>query len=128
VPSNLPPLVAPATMLLASLIYVVPVALVVEFFVSPSVFTMPASLSVLGLAVFGTLCAYILYYRIIKHSGPVSLSMSLYVMAFFSVFLGWIVLSEQLSWTVLVAGVLIITGMVIVNRKRPTPIGNGVKN
>lgn len=113
--ANLPPLVGPTAMLITSSLYMVPVAVCAEPTWMSSNFTWPAVLSVGGLALFGTAFAYAIYYRVIARSGPVSLSMALYVMTFFSAVLGWVILDEKLAWTAYVAGGLILLGMIVVN-------------
>jgi drug/metabolite transporter (DMT)-like permease len=113
--ADLPPLVGPTAMLITSAVYMVPVAVVAEPLWVASEPTWTSVLSVCGLGLMGTAIAYAIYYRVIAQSGPVSLSMSLYIMTFFSVLLGRIILGEKLAWTAYLAGALILLGMVIVN-------------
>lgn len=113
--ANLPPLVGPTAMLISASVYTVPTALFAEHLWIRSEMTWRAGLAVGGLGLFGTALAYAIYYRVIARSGPVSLSMALYVMTFFSVLLGRIVLGEKLAWTAYLAGGLILIGMVVVN-------------
>ncbi|MBA3816038.1 MAG: DMT family transporter [Parachlamydiaceae bacterium] len=70
---------------------------------------------VCGLAVFGTVFAYIIYYKLLDHCGPTAISM---VACFFPVvgmLLGFIFLGETFTLLGLTAAGMILLGMLIVN-------------
>ena len=112
--SDLPPLVGPTGMLLACSSYLVPLALLLERFYPSATFSFQGLGSATALAVLGTAIAYTLYYRILRTSGAVALSLSLYLMTVFAAILGRFVLGEKLGWTVYLAGGFILLGMMIV--------------
>jgi drug/metabolite transporter (DMT)-like permease len=81
-----------------------------------------AWLMLIGLSVVSTGVAYVLYYRIIEHSGPTNAMMVTFLIPIFGVLFGHLFLDEQLSinifWGVLLIliGVSLTTG--IINRNR----------
>ncbi len=63
---------------------------------------------VAGLGVVCTGLAYLLYYRLIQRIGPARASTVTYLIPVFGTLLAWLVLGEPLTWTVLLAGALIL--------------------
>lgn len=113
--SGHPPLVGPTASLLVSAMILWPVA---AYYESPFTLSAP-SLSaiggVLGLALFGTVIAFIIYFKLLEESGPTALSL---VACFFPVggmLLGFIFLGESFTAANLVAASMILCGMLIVN-------------
>lgn len=82
-----------------------------------------ASLLILG--VVGTGLAYLIYFRLIKRVGATGTSLVTYISPVFSIFWGWAILGERLSWHAFVAFGLILAGLVLVNNllSRP-PVSN----
>lgn len=113
--TGMPPLVAPTAQLIASAVILAPIALWVD---APFSLPMPswtALSGVLGMTFFGTILAFILYYRLLEHCGAMAISM---VACFFPVggmLLGFFFLGETLSLQSLFAAGLILLGMMFVN-------------
>jgi len=113
---NSPPLVVPMLQLLTSLIYLIPLALIVE---SP-LDTLPHAplkvwLSVLGLGLLGTMLAYIMYYRIIAKQGATAVSMVAYLLPIVGTLFGVIFLKEHIGIHFCIAAALILCGVLVVN-------------
>lgn len=115
------PFVAPTAALSMSALMLWPLAL---YFERPFELPMPSMSSlggVLGLAVFGTAIAFILYYKLLEECGPIAISL---VACFFPVggmLLGMIFLGETFTMGSFGASVLILLGMMIVNQVLPLP-------
>jgi drug/metabolite transporter (DMT)-like permease len=109
------PFVAPMAQLLCSTLMMAPFML---FYDAPWDLPFPSSsalLGVFGLTIFGTLLAFIIYYKLIEHCGPTAISM---VACFFPVggmVLGFVFLGETLTWGGMGASLLILMGLMIVN-------------
>ncbi|HEV2523539.1 MAG TPA: DMT family transporter [Gammaproteobacteria bacterium] len=119
---SVPPLVAPVMQLTSSLFYLIPLAFIFE---SPLPMIQTASLSswlgVLGLAVFGTALAFIMYYRIIERQGATAVSTVTYLLPVFGTILGVTFLQETLDVQFFIAAILIFSGVLIVNSVIPVP-------
>ncbi|MFT3906485.1 MAG: DMT family transporter [Steroidobacteraceae bacterium] len=67
-------------------------------------------------ALLGIVCsgiAFVLYYRLIRHLGPARASTVTYLIPLFGVVWAWIVLGEQPTWNMVIAGVLILGGVAL---------------
>lgn len=117
-----PPLVMPMLQLLTSLSYLIPLAFIFE---SPILHIRSASLvawgGVMGLAVFGTLLAFIMYYRIIARQGATAVAMVAYLLPIVGTILGVVFLKEKVSVYFSIAACLILSGVLIVNGVIPLP-------
>ncbi|HXH55348.1 MAG TPA: DMT family transporter [Gammaproteobacteria bacterium] len=117
---SVPPLVAPVMQLSSSLLYLIPLAFIFE---SPLRLIQTASLQswlgILGLAVFGTAFAFIMYYRIIERQGATAVSTVTYLLPVFGTILGVVFLNETLDVQFFIAAILIFSGVLIVNRVIP---------
>jgi len=82
-------------------------------YTTPNVMTISplAWLMLIGLSVVSTGVAYVLYYRIIEHSGPTNAMMVTFLIPIFGVFFGYIFLGEQLSINILWGVLLILIGV-----------------
>jgi drug/metabolite transporter (DMT)-like permease len=95
-------------------------------YTTPNVMTISplAWLMLIGLSVVSTGVAYVLYYRIIEHSGPTNAMMVTFLIPIFGVFFGYIFLSEQLSINILWGVLLILIGVSlttgVINRRLMT--------
>jgi len=69
------------------------------------------------LGLLGTCLAYILYFFIIREMGATRASLVTYMLPVNAFLLGAIVLDEEITWRLIVGGVLIIGGIAIVNRQ-----------
>jgi drug/metabolite transporter (DMT)-like permease len=109
------PFVAPASQLLVSSFMLVPFAL---YFEPPADLAMP-SLSaiggVLGLALMGTVFAFVIYYKLLEHCGPTAIST---VACFFPVngmLLGFFFLGETMPPEGMLGSLMVLIGMVLVS-------------
>ncbi len=104
-----------------ALIFVTPLMLSVE-----TPFNMPAlpityfALAWLGL--LGSFVGSLLWFSLIHEIGPSKAGMTTYLLPLVGVTLGALVLHEDVSWRLLVGGLLIILGIIMVNRKKPLEI------
>jgi drug/metabolite transporter (DMT)-like permease len=74
-----------------------------------------AIVSLLLLGVLGTGLAYLLYFKLIQDAGATGAALVTYISPVFSIFWGWGVLSERLTWHAFVAFALIFVGLLLVN-------------
>jgi drug/metabolite transporter (DMT)-like permease len=96
-------------------LFTVPLALIVDqpFDLSPS---LPALLSWAGLAILGTVIAYVIYYALISRTNATYTSTVTYIIPVFGLILGFLVLGEPLTGNLLIALALILLGVVLVRR------------
>ena len=99
------------------LIFLVPAMLTFEApFVLPKLPISYISFAWLGL--LGSFVAAIIWYQLLDEIGPSRVSMTTYLLPLIGISLGAIVLDEKIGWRLLAGGVLIILGIIIVNRKK----------
>ncbi len=111
---NLHPVVAATGMLTCSATIMIPVALIVEG--APSgVPTAGVALSLLGLAVLGTVGAYMIYFRLLRTVGATNLLLVTFLVPLVAVTLGILVLDEPLSVTAIIGMVAIGLGLALVD-------------
>lgn len=110
--SRLPRLVAPTCQLTMSALCLIPL-----IFLAPIEFSWAGIGAVMGLGVLCTAGAFILYYRILEHSGAAYLSMCGYLFPLFGTIWGALFLGERLPPEAYFAGILILFGMYLVNKK-----------
>lgn len=109
------PFVAPTAQLILSSLFLFPAALWIN---PPSTLPMPslsAVFGVIGLAVFGTFLAFIIFYKLLEECGPTAVAM---VACFFPVggmALGFLFLGEAFTLGSLFASALIFLGIMLVN-------------
>lgn len=122
---SVPALVAPVMQLMSSLIYLVPLAFIVE---SPISMIQTAAwsswLGVLGLAVFGTALAFMMSYRIIEKQGATAASTVTYLLPVFGTVLGVVFLEETIDIQFGIAAALILSGVLIINGVISLPLWN----
>jgi drug/metabolite transporter (DMT)-like permease len=78
-------------------------------------------MSWISAVLLGVLCtglAYVLYYRLIHRIGAPRASMVTYIIPLFGVLWAWLLLGERLTWSMAMAGGLILAG-VAMNQVRP---------
>lgn len=122
---GLPRLVAPTMQLLLASLMILPLSLIVDHS-----YTLPwpssrVSLSLLGLALFSTAAAWVVYYHLLETSGATFTSTVTYLTPIAAIGLGIIILDEQLPWTAYVGCALILIGVMLTNTtagKKPSPI------
>lgn len=73
--------------------------------------------AVFYLAVFGSVVAFFAFHYALKKITPSEISLLSYVNTVIAIFLGWLILNEEISATFLAATVLIICGVFITNYK-----------
>jgi drug/metabolite transporter (DMT)-like permease len=109
------PFVAPVSQLIVSSLMLWPFALCYD-----RVWTLPLpsllSISaVCGLAIFGTSCAFIIYYTLLDHCGPTAISTVACAFPVMGMFLGFVFLQETFTFTALIGSGIIFIGMLCVN-------------
>lgn len=115
------PFVAPTAQMMLSSLILFPIALLWEepfAYPKPSMY---AIASIAGLAIFGTVIAFSIYYKLMETSGPTAISA---VACFFPVggmILGVVFLGETFTLWSLFASSLILLGLMIVNEVIPLP-------
>lgn len=110
-----PPFVMPILQLFTSLFYMVPLAFLLETPLDVLKAPVSAWACVMGLAVLGTMLAYILYYRIILKQGATALSMVTYLLPILGTMLGVLFLEETITRDFYLASFLILFGVMIMN-------------
>lgn len=105
------PLFIAAGSLFGSAVLMLPVLI----YTSPNIFsiTPTAWLMVIGLSVVSTGLAYVLYYRIIEHSGPTNAMTVTFLIPIFGVMFGHFFLNEQFDANILWGVVLILFGVLL---------------
>lgn len=76
-----------------------------------------SGLSVIYLAVFGSVVAFFAFHYALKKITPTQISILSYVNTIIAIFLGWLILDEEISIKFIVAAALIIFGVFITNYK-----------
>jgi putative membrane protein PagO len=74
--------------------------------------------SIIYLALFGTVIAFSVYYWLIKKMNLVILSLNSFISPIIAVILGWLILSEKLSWQTLAGSILVLIGVLFANLQR----------
>lgn len=69
------------------------------------------------LAIFGSVIAFFCFHFALKKITPTQISILSYVNTIIAIFLGWLILNEPISFTFIMATVLIICGVFITNYK-----------
>jgi len=82
---------------------------------SKLIFNSKAIFSVVYLALFGTLITFTIYYWLLKKINIVILSLSSFITPIIAVFLGWIILNEELNHSDIVGSVFVLIGLLIAN-------------
>ncbi len=116
---NTPPLVAPAGQLLVTTVYLIPLAFFIEGMTDVTTIPSKAWISVFILGFFGTAIAFVVYYRVLTSASASFLSLVTYLMPVFGVVLGVIFLEETIYWETIFGGLLILLGVMVVNRTLP---------
>lgn len=109
------PFVAPGAQFIVNALMLWPFALWYEDAWNLPMPSLSAILGVCGLALFGTVFAFIIYYKLLDHCGPTAISM---VACFFPVvgmLLGFIFLGETFTFGGIIAAGMILLGMLTVN-------------
>lgn len=110
-----PSFVAPTAQILISSLILIPLALWIEAPYDLPLPSFSAISGVCGLALIGTVFAFMIYYRLLEHCGPTAISMVACFFPAVGMFLGFLFLGESLAIKNLVAAGLILLGVAIVN-------------
>jgi drug/metabolite transporter (DMT)-like permease len=88
--------------------------------------TMPSATAWIAIALLAVLCtgvAYILYFRLIAHTGPTNASAVTFLIPAFAAFFGWLFLDEAITLSMVIGAAVILVGtalaMGLVPRPRP---------
>ncbi|KMQ69557.1 permease [Chryseobacterium sp. FH2] len=79
--------------------------------------TLKSISAMLYLAVFGSVAAFFAFHYALTKISPVQVSIMAYVNTIIAIFLGWLILDENISAKFIIATVLIICGVFIINYK-----------
>lgn len=112
---GLPSLVGPTAQLTVAAVVLAPLALLIE---QPYRLAMPswnAIGSILLLAVFSTVLAFVLYFRAMESIPATVLSMVTYMVPIVGMILGVVILNEQLGWNAYLGSGLVLLGILVVN-------------
>jgi drug/metabolite transporter (DMT)-like permease len=116
---GLPPLVLAASQLTAASLLL---AALTPLFAPPLLALTPAVLaSVVALGAAGTGAAYSLNYRLIQDKGSITASTVTYLLPVVAVVLGIMVLSERITWNLLLGTVIVLAGVAISEGRLPIP-------
>ena len=80
--------------------------------------TPAATTATLYLAVFGSVLAFVVYYRLLKEVAVSSLSLITYLFPVVAVALGWVVLDERLTGWMLAGAGLVVAGIALATARR----------
>lgn len=117
-----PPLVSTTGQLTTGLLFMLPIALIVDRAPTLSL-SLPVIGSWLALSVLGTAVAYILYYALLARTGATFVSTVTYIIPVNGLILGALILHEPLTTTVLISLGLILVSVLLVRGafQRPAP-------
>lgn len=117
---GVPAEIAAAGQLTAGTVMLMPVAIATSF--TNGIDLEPHRvLAIVLLGAVGTGFAYILYYRSVAALGPTTTSLVTYLVPVFAVALGIIVLDEHFHVRMLLGGMMIVMGILLVQRRLPLP-------
>jgi drug/metabolite transporter (DMT)-like permease len=112
---HIPPLVSSAAQLTCSTVLLLPVAAAIDrFWLLPAPST-PAMLAVLGLAVFSTALAYIVFFRISATAGPANVMLVTLLIPVTATALGMLVLGEALTLNQVAGALVIGSGLIVID-------------
>ncbi len=114
-----PPFVVPTLQLLSSLVYLLPIAILIDPPLTLNEVSFNAWGGIFGLCMLGTVCAFVLYHHVLTKFGVTTLAMSNYLLPIFGTLLGVVFLKESLSFNFLLASLLILLGIASVNGMLP---------
>jgi len=82
-----------------------------EDWISPFSWNMSVQWSVIGLIIFGSIIAFSAFNFLLKEVSAEKVATSAYVNPIIALFLGWIVLDEQLTLQSIIAAIILLTGV-----------------
>ena len=120
--NGIKPFVAPAAQFIATSVMICPLAAYHDQIWTLSLPSLNAISGIFGLVFFGSVTAFIIYYKLLEHCGPTAIST---VACFFPVagmFLGFVFLGEAFTSTSLLASGIVFLGMLLVNEVVKMPL------
>ena len=69
----------------------------------------------MGLAILSTAIAYLIYFRLLKTAGATNVLLVTYLIPVSAILLGWLVLDEQLDWTMIGGMIIIYAGLILID-------------
>jgi len=116
---HIPPLLVAAAQVTCSTIMLLPVAALVDrFWTLPTPGT-PTIVAVMGLAVFGTALAYIVFFRISASAGPSNVMLVTLLIPVTATALATLVLGEQIASHQAVGALAIAAGLLVIDGRGP---------
>ena len=112
---HIPPLVSSAAQLTCSTALLLPIAALLDRFWLLPVPSASAMLAVLGLAVFSTALAYIVFFKISASAGPSNVMLVTLLIPVTATALGVLVLDETLTIHQIVGALIIASGLVVID-------------
>jgi drug/metabolite transporter (DMT)-like permease len=73
--------------------------------------------AILWLGLLGTAIAFLLYFYLLNSVGPTRTTLVTYVFPLVGVILGVVLLNEALNWQLILGGTLVVSSIIVVNRK-----------
>ncbi|SCA63106.1 Uncharacterized protein SCG7109_AI_00100 [Chlamydiales bacterium SCGC AG-110-M15] len=117
-----PALVAPTTHLITTTTYLIPLALIIDAPYNLPLPSTQALSSVLAISIWGTAGATFMFYNILMRHGASVLAAVTFLLPLFGAALGYLFLSETLTWNVFVGAAFILTAMLVINGVITLPI------
>lgn len=117
-----PPLVIPTLQLLTTCTYLLPLAFIFEMPLTAFDAPLTSWAAVFGLAIFGSMLAFIMYHRIVTKHGATAVSMATYLLPIFGAILGVTFLQETIGISFIFAALLIFSGIGVANGMIPFPL------
>ena len=77
-------------------------------------------ISLLFLGILGTAAGFSLYYQAIKAIGSARSGVFINLVPLFSILLAWMFLGETVNFSVLVGGIILMSGVYLTNKKAKT--------
>lgn len=112
----------PVTLNTLPLLYASISFLIISGFIESSAsihFTALAWFSLFYLGIFGTALAFVVYFWLLKHTSILLMSFITFITPPMALLWGWIVLSEQITWKLVLGMIIIFTGVRFVRELKP---------
>lgn len=112
---NIPPLLTAASQVTLASVWLLPVFIMNDGPNEFVTFNMVSMLSVLSLGVVCTAFAYVCYFKILASSGATNISLVTFLVPVSAIFLGWLILGEQLQVTHYLGMLCIAVGLAAID-------------
>jgi len=95
---------------------------VIQFYITPTIsisaWSLRSVLAMLYLALFGSVVGYVAFSYLITQLPSTKVVVLSYINLVVALFLGWLILDEIITSRIIIATILIISGVIVVNYKR----------